>query len=113
MIQLINEATSIARKEHRCSFCGEPIHKGEQYHRATLKYDNIYTWKAHLDCLHISAEICDEGDGISEDDFRTFIQDCSLDYKCTGCPYFKQDDECEKCRTYDYCLPFVKNYFNH
>lgn len=113
MVELIHEATITARKEHRCSFCGEQIQKGEQYHRAALKYDNIYTWKSHLDCLHISAEICDEGDGVSEADFRNFIEDCTFDFKCSGCPYYKNEAECKAHRTYKFCLPFVKKYYNH
>lgn len=113
MIELIHETTITARKEHRCSYCGEPIQKGEPYHRATLKDDYIYTWKSHLDCLHISARICDDGDGVSEDDFRNFIEDCTFDFKCTGCPHHKNDADCNSHRAYKYCLPFVKNYFNH
>lgn len=42
MIKVLINKTPIARKEHRCEFCGEMIHVGEKYNRQTNVYDNHY-----------------------------------------------------------------------
>lgn len=67
MIKVLRNKTTIARKEHRCEFCGEVIHVGEKYYRQTNVYDGcIYDWVCHCDCLQLACELdmfddCDEG----------------------------------------------------
>ena len=67
MIKVLRNKTTIARKEHRCVFCGEVIHVGEKYYRQTNVYDGcIYDWVCHCDCLQLACELdmfddCDEG----------------------------------------------------
>lgn len=44
-MKVLRDKTPIARKEHRCEFCGEVIHVGEKYNRQTNVYDGcIYDW---------------------------------------------------------------------
>lgn len=73
----INRTKPIARKQHKCNFCGGIIEKGEMYDNATLEFDGtVYTWKSHLHCLNIASEIDDYyGEGITEDDFATWINE--------------------------------------
>lgn len=54
MPELLRIQHPIARKEHRCMFCGCKIEVGEKYNRSTLKYDDIYDWVAHEDCVAVS-----------------------------------------------------------
>ena len=62
----INRRNPIARKQHKCNFCGGIIEKGEKYDNATLEFDGtVYTWKSHLHCLNIASEY----------DFDTWIKD--------------------------------------
>lgn len=63
-----------ARKDHKCSFCGGIIRKGDKYNSQTLKYDKIYTWKSHLRCDELVDVLDMEGDeGITSDDFMEYI----------------------------------------
>lgn len=40
-----------ARTQHRCSYCGEPIHQGEVYQRQTGMYDGRWFCnKFHPEC---------------------------------------------------------------
>lgn len=32
-MEILKDKTPIARKEHRCEYCGEMIHVGEKYNR--------------------------------------------------------------------------------
>jgi hypothetical protein len=47
-LQILSQSTPIARKEHKCSFCGGKIIIGEKYERLNIKYDYMYTWKSHI-----------------------------------------------------------------
>lgn len=76
MVEVISSSKVRARKEHRCSFCGFGIIKGEVYHKSTLKCDEIYTWKSHLHCDRLVEELRmndDYGEGISEQDFHDYV----------------------------------------
>ena len=55
MTETIKELHPVARKPHRCDWCGGIIEKGEQYVRHTLKYENEqpYDWCSHKDCDEI------------------------------------------------------------
>lgn len=62
-----------ANKEHKCSFCFQPIKKGHNYDKSTHKFDGeIYTWKSHFHCGELANKLrwfddCDEG--LSGEDF--------------------------------------------
>ena len=38
-MEVLRNITPVARKEHRCEFCGGVIHVGEKYNRQTNVYD--------------------------------------------------------------------------
>jgi hypothetical protein len=40
-----------ARKNHRCDWCSQIIHKGELYIRNVGHYDDFYDAKWHFECL--------------------------------------------------------------
>lgn len=40
----------MARKHHECMHCGGIIAPKTEYRKATYKYDDVYTWRTHLDC---------------------------------------------------------------
>lgn len=48
-----------ARKPHKCTWCGETIKAGEQYHRRTGIDDDglFWTMEIHLECLKAEEEI--------------------------------------------------------
>lgn len=80
MIETLNTSTPIARKEHRCDYCGGIIHKGERYERQTNKYDGqLYTWKCHTHCACLASDIEPWDEGISDEDFRNWIDEFVYD----------------------------------
>lgn len=54
-VQLLNEGTRKARKQHQCFHCYRPIWPGETYLFTTCKYDHVYTLAMHPDCSAASA----------------------------------------------------------
>ena len=85
MTETIKELHPVARKPHRCDWCGGIIEKGEEYVRNTLKYDNEapYDWCSHKDCEEIvrvldMSQVCADSDGISADDFEEIVYDAYL-----------------------------------
>lgn len=65
-----------ARKNHRCDYCGQPIHAGEFYEYSTGIYDSTY-WdcKGHIECV----EECDDTD----DEFSRYCYE-RPDYRLTN-----------------------------
>jgi len=66
MTALISSSSPVARKDHRCNYCGGVIPKGEKYNRDFLIYDYPYSWKNHFRCGMIASKLsmfddCDEG----------------------------------------------------
>ena len=39
MYEHLETKNVIARKQHKCDWCGKPISKGEEYERQKYKYD--------------------------------------------------------------------------
>lgn len=80
MITVLSENNPIARKEHRCSFCGGVINIGEKYHSSGCVYDNrCYTWKSHMSCSDIADNLrmydqCDDY-GLDSDSFCEYINE--------------------------------------
>lgn len=77
MPTVIRQSKPIAIKSHRCNFCGEFILKGERYERSTLKWEELYEWKNHIDCSWIASELdmydCADDEGLTEEEFRECI----------------------------------------
>jgi len=60
MAQFIKEATHIARKEHRCLFCGDIIKKGERYNVwMSAEGGEIVTDKYHENCAYAIQNFCE------------------------------------------------------
>lgn len=75
MLEVLKEETPVARKEHRCNFCGGIIPSGERYVNQTIAYDGtVYTWKCHEHCYDLTSNMeYDSEYGTSEDDFHEWI----------------------------------------
>lgn len=59
--ELIETTSPIARKEHKCEWCGEPILKGEKHHRETGKFDGNFTsYRMHLECRDAVSKTANE-----------------------------------------------------
>ena len=61
--QLIHESTPVARKPHRCIWCGEAIGVGVKYHHEISKYDELQDHRWHSACRGASYEYFMNGDG--------------------------------------------------
>ena len=69
MADFIKESTHIARKEHRCLFCGDIIKKGDRYTAWTFADGGIVTTdKYHPNCAYAIQQNCEYGD----EDYSTY-----------------------------------------
>ena len=75
-----------ARKQHCCNFCGSKISIGEKYFNTTIAGDEgIYNWKTHKYCDSLAEKLgmyeyeFHNGEGITEEDFRTSVHEKYLD----------------------------------
>ena len=60
MADFINETSHIARKEHRCLFCGDVIKVGERYKAWTsAEGGKINTDKYNENCAYAIQQFCD------------------------------------------------------
>ena len=50
MYQLIKETFPVARKAHKCIWCGQSIVPGERYRHEISKYDEFQDHKWHQEC---------------------------------------------------------------
>lgn len=100
----------IARKDHVCNFCSGKIKKGEKYNIQTIKDDGeIYTWKAHFECLMVVRDSDRDDEPLTEDDFRRIVmEDYARQGKCLGCPH--KDDKCAEMQSFEEYLPYVVNH---
>ena len=70
-MKVLRDKTPVARKEHRCNFCGGVISVGEKYNRQTNVYDGrVDDWVSHCECSKLACELdmfddCDEGLDVS------------------------------------------------
>ena len=88
-MKVLRDKTPVARKEHRCNFCGGVISVGEKYNRQTNVYDGrVYDWVSHCECSKLAYELdmyddCDEGldgDGFV-DNLNQYVYDNHYDDK--------------------------------
>lgn len=103
-MEVIRTKIKIARKEHRCSFCGCKISKGEQYRHSTNKCDgSLYVWRAHLHCQTLCGEIwnyVDPDEGMTSDQFIDAVRELSDTFYCPfHCDKF--DKETQDCDDFD------------
>lgn len=87
MPDLLKESSPVARKEHKCMYCGCIIPVGEKYSRDTLVYDGtVYDWVAHEDCCTITSllRMFDnvDDDGLGTDDFQEYLDEYLYEQYC-------------------------------
>lgn len=74
MVQILRDIHPVARKEHKCMFCGGTIKVGKKYNRQTNVYDGaVYDFTAHEECTSVAHELnmyddCDDN-GLGEEVF--------------------------------------------
>ena len=61
--QLIRESFPVARKQHRCIWCGEAILVGVKHWHEISKYDVLQNHRWHQECREASCEYFLNGDG--------------------------------------------------
>lgn len=61
--QLIQETFPMARKPHRCIWCGEPILVAEKHRHEISKYDELQDFRWHLECDGEAAGYFADGSG--------------------------------------------------
>lgn len=79
-METLSTSNPKARKDHKCSWCGQFIPKGEKYERGTCKFDGlIYTWKNHECCMKIAQKLDmwydTDGEGVTDEDFYQSIHE--------------------------------------
>ncbi len=58
MFDVLTDKDVVARKAHKCIWCGEQIDRSTTYRRQTGKFDGDFQSNAwHLDCIDVSDEI--------------------------------------------------------
>jgi hypothetical protein len=58
MPTVLKTTSPIARKSHKCMFCGCEIEEGKVYHRSTNVYDGtIYDWITHVECEAVANDL--------------------------------------------------------
>lgn len=76
MVEILKNIKPIARKEHKCMFCGGAIPIGMRYDKQTCVYDgSVYDWITHEECVKIAHELnmyegCDDN-GL---DYESFLK---------------------------------------
>lgn len=97
MLEFQNYSERNARKEHKCSLCGETILAGEKYVRFSGKYDGqMFDQKLHISCERMISECCIAHDDneYTEDEVAEWLQEivCS---ECEHSWYGDGKDDCE------------------
>ena len=73
-MEVLKTTAPVARKEHKCMFCGGVISIGEKYDRQTNLYNGtVYDWVCHTACSQVACHLnmsddCDEG--LDDDGFK-------------------------------------------
>jgi len=62
-LELIREGDPVAKKEHRCIWCGETILKGEKHHQQVGRFDGeLQDGRYHNECWVDAGRSFREGD---------------------------------------------------
>lgn len=86
-MEVISIRESIARKDHKCSYCHSIILKGEKYESQFCIDSDAYTWRSHLDCRDLSSKLfdmCEFLEGVSAGDFQAAVYERSKDLGFDG-----------------------------
>lgn len=81
MTQIGQSDIKSARKDHVCNWCGQVIRKGDPYEYSCYSDCVFFTWKNHHFCSEFLQKVdaFDGGEGVSEDDFWTFVYEVYRD----------------------------------
>jgi hypothetical protein len=76
-MNIIQRHKPIARKQHRCDWCGLPIEIAEQYEVAIIANEGtVYRWKNHTICGKVGEKLEMFWDGgITGEEFRDNIEE--------------------------------------
>lgn len=79
-MNILESKERVAKKEHKCNFCGGKIDIGEKYdYQKCRDDDGLYEWKSHLHCLYLVSHFgmmnYADGNGLTEDYFRDQIRE--------------------------------------
>lgn len=106
MLEFGNSTYPKARKNYKCSLCGQEINKGEIYHRWCGKYDgDMFDNKLHMTCQNIISEYCSavNENEYSEDEICEWLHD---EY-CLCCECYENDD----CTEHPLSCPLIREHF--
>lgn len=75
-----------ARKNHKCSYCGSNIFKGEIYeNQVNTDGGTLWEWKSCQHCQDIVDQMFkagwDDGEGLNDEHFREFILENDIEFK--------------------------------
>ena len=102
-MDILKKTKPIARKQHRCEFCGGIIQVGEKYDKQTIVDGYIYDFKTHERCEKVAIELdmyddhCYCDDGLTQEEFEENINDYVREHHY---------DECEDDIDKEWKLPF-------
>ena len=114
MFEHLETKNVIARKQHKCDWCGKPISKGEEYERQKYKYDGeFHEWHAHLACSRVVSarwDYVDPDEGMDSDQFDEYCAEVCCRFICPDCENWnKEYGECEKDESY--CIERMDEFF--
>lgn len=82
----------VARKQHRCFGCGDPIMPGEKYQRWRGSFEGeFFSTAEHMICGKVYDSFCEAGDPVTED----YAYDWACDSQC-GEEDYRQDGESKR-----------------
>ena len=79
-MEILDQKIRVAKKNHKCCFCGMEIAIGEKYEwQKNIFEGQLYEWKNHISCGEIASKLGmyknDDGDGITKEDFVEYINE--------------------------------------
>ena len=116
-VELIEKRNRIARRPHKCDYCGKTIEKGEEYEWQKDLFDGaFYEWHCHLACGRVASAIwdyADPDDGMTDDLFMDTCQEVCQRFVCPDCPEWNTEyEDCNKDESY--CIDKMDKFFeNH
>lgn len=111
MLEFSKMTTPVARKEHKCSLCGDLIRIGERYDRFSGKDGGImFDLKHHLMCREIIQQYCSYlGEfEYDNDDIIYWVEEMV----CGDCEHSRFGDGADDCETSIFRCPKVIERFS-